>query len=947
MSSSDQKHEAITQSEPASEPQFEVAADVNAIESNGHSHGVTATAGTRQAVRDFLAGRSEEAPAELPDDYSIREQVLLELLAALAISESEDDAGVADDQNLELEQERARQLFIDYGFLDQSIHDLRAEDSATRVEAAHRLGLVGSQRGTAPLIAALFDDAQEVRDAATAALKEIGDPAVSMASGPINSDATSNPVSVKPTETEVPGVPEEAIAVPEIAAEATGDVLALEESEVVQDSEAIKARIEALESELVQAVLSRSEIEREVRSRIAQETSIRLEFAARHLEAEEAIKRAAATAASQRQEAEARLVAEQLDRTRVETEAQAIAKQEAKLRLESFNLRTLVHKRDREQAEVQAAELAATHATELAAAELSFREATEQHAVELGKLRSEEELLRTAAAEAVLRRGEVEAGRRRSELDNQQLRDEQASLAVVEVACREEGERVRAAEAKLRQDQAELVRRAEELRQFAETATVRRHELDAAQHRAEVEERELFDLEARTRSAEDDRRQAQAERMRLESEIRQRAQTEQHLLEEARARAVEQEDSLAESGRLRAEEHQRRRAELEIMRERLEADVQRRTEQENELIARIESLRTDEAELRKRIEDLETRRSTAERSSGIVTEQVQRMEAEAHLRATEEERALAKLEEVRRNVAHEAQARAEQEERIKREIETIRGLEDEHRKRLELEIQRRADAEMRLQHEKDRLRTAEAARVKADAHVELLAKPGRLSVDEEIAEWHDDPAENLRRMEPVAAPAALFTAEVPITDASPAAPYDLTSKTLETVLANLNSANSAERAAAFAEVPKLELPNAFDLIVKGFDDPAAEVRAMAARALREIEPARPVDPFTRALEEASPERRRNIGLSIASSGLAAQALNDLDADSREDTYNALCLLFVMAKSGEVKPLIEAIETHPDVEVRRAAIKLLNLSGQSDLAEAAAKRRLGLGRTNGA
>jgi hypothetical protein len=47
----------------------------------------------------------------------------------------------------------------------------------------------------------------------------------------------------------------------------------------------------------------------------------------------------------------------------------------------------------------------------------------------------------------------------------------------------------------------------------------------------------------------------------------------------------------------------------------------------------------------------------------------------------------------------------------------------------------------------------------------------------------------------------------------------------------------------------------------------------------------------------------------------------------------------MAKTGEVTPLVRAVEEHPDVEVRRAAIKLLNLSGQSEIADAAAKRRL--------
>jgi hypothetical protein len=52
----------------------------------------------------------------------------------------------------------------------------------------------------------------------------------------------------------------------------------------------------------------------------------------------------------------------------------------------------------------------------------------------------------------------------------------------------------------------------------------------------------------------------------------------------------------------------------------------------------------------------------------------------------------------------------------------------------------------------------------------------------------------------------------------------------------------------------------------------------------------------------------------------------------------LSLLFVMAKTGEIQPLVEAIEEYPEPEVCSAAVKLLNVSGQSDAADAALQRR---------
>ena len=78
---------------------------------------------------------------------------------------------------------------------------------------------------------------------------------------------------------------------------------------------------------------------------------------------------------------------------------------------------------------------------------------------------------------------------------------------------------------------------------------------------------------------------------------------------------------------------------------------------------------------------------------------------------------------------------------------------------------------------------------------------------------------------------------------------------------------------------------------------------------------------------------------MIASGLAAEAIDDLNGEDRERVYNALCFLFVMAKINTVQPLVQVIEKHQSIEVRGAAMKLLTLSGQGEVAEAAVKRRL--------
>ena len=142
----------------------------------------------------------------------------------------------------------------------------------------------------------------------------------------------------------------------------------------------------------------------------------------------------------------------------------------------------------------------------------------------------------------------------------------------------------------------------------------------------------------------------------------------------------------------------------------------------------------------------------------------------------------------------------------------------------------------------------------------------------------------------------------------------------------LKSADPSERAAALADLAESGDDDSFRLIVKSFDDPSVEVRNAAARTLCGLQHDLAAS-FTRALREASPERRRRIGTAIAGSGLAANAINSLTGEGRERTYDAFSLLFLMAKAGEVQPLIQAIGRHPNIEVRLTATKLLALSTQ--------------------
>jgi HEAT repeat protein len=148
----------------------------------------------------------------------------------------------------------------------------------------------------------------------------------------------------------------------------------------------------------------------------------------------------------------------------------------------------------------------------------------------------------------------------------------------------------------------------------------------------------------------------------------------------------------------------------------------------------------------------------------------------------------------------------------------------------------------------------------------------------------------------------------------------------------LRSDNPSERSEALGELANLGIEEAFHLITGAFDDSSTEVRNAAARALSDLGNDRAAS-YTKALREAQPDRRGRICAAFASSGLASEAINCLAGESREVSYDAFTILFLMAKAGEVRPLIETIENHADLAVRLAVIKLLAFSHHADVVTA--------------
>ena len=572
-------------------------------------------------------------------------------------------------------------------------------------------------------------------------------------------------------------------------------------------------------------------------------------------------------------------------------------------------------------------------------------------------LRVEQERWRQQEEEIARRRAEHERRRIEAEARERAEEEQRRQIANGEIARAEEILGALRASEEKRRHEAEEHFHAGQQAHDAQLASLRQAEEEQASQRA-GQERRYLQSEARKRAEEDELRRRAETRFRAVEEEVERVQAREH----ARLRAEQEAQLLAgEAERRRAEEEARRKA---------EEQARRRAEEEARLRAEIEAQLRAEAAERHRAEE-EARRQAEEEARLRAEEEAQRIAGEKMRRLAEEEAQRRAAEEARRQAEaalllkakEDEQRHAEEQARLKAEQDERDRIEAAARERTELEARIRAEIGAKIRAEEDEQRRDEEAERRRAEHERIVAEEAakagaksefpfeieRSEVEEpaptvanapdtrvtEIVEWFEVGLENRAEAAPVADRSQDHFRISPDEDDSEfravSVPEEAihrseVSRDLEN---DLKSANSSARAAAGAELPQVGGEEAYHHITAAFDDQSAEVRSSAARALFDLQDDRAAA-FTRALREASPERRRAIGTAIASSGLANEAIRNLTGESRDKTYDAFSLLFLMSKAGEVKPLMRAIEEHPNTEVRLAVVKLLALSGQPDV-----------------
>lgn len=913
-------------------------------------------------LQRLFAGEDYDSTLIGTRDLVLRKEVVAALLAAIASHDVR-------------QHQPARQAFIDHGYLDEVTAELRtAESAADRAAAARKLGVIGSLQANQSLLAGLSDSAPEVRLASVEALGKVGDRSALPALNDLLVLETSelvpehvirqaiNSITLNETRSSVPERPTlRVVENPKLSAqeEAEGEFIefvdqfeltetvtevesvsssdyrletidtefAAEEERLLQEEEGLRRAAEELEQRRLEAEAARKKAEEEARLKAESEAQLRAEVEARIRAEEEARRRAMEEAARRQAEEEARILAEQAERNRAEEEARLRAEEEARFQMEAQTLRRAAEELARKRAEAEAARKLAEEEARRRQEEEARRKLEEERrlrAVEEARLQAEaearrkqeeEERARAEAealrlAEEARRQAEAEAlqqaiaeARRIAEEERRRKAEEEARLQAEEQkrleeerAAQEAYELRVAEEQRLREEQEALAIAAAELAR-------RRAEIEETRRKAEEEARQLAETRERMRAEEEaTRRRLAEERERIEAETQLRIAEELKRLEEARRLAEEQQRNLEEEARRQEQEEQERLSALEALRAKAEQEARRRAEQEQRIRAEIEALRRAEEEQRQRIE-VETQRRAEAEARSRVEEEKRRLEAEARLQAEEEAQRLA------------AEARL----------------------RVEEESLRRAEAEA----QEARLRAEEAARLLTEAGAQRVAETQAGGEESDIAQvsdqtsWIDAAVDNLQA--PAVAEAENMAEQsfnqIEISGSSQATSEVVEQKTVPVeLLSKLESQQPSERAAALMDLARIGGDENFEHITKAFDDSSDDVRDAAVRALYALHSDRAAS-FTRALREGSPERRRRIGTALATSGLAADAISNLTGESREKTYDAFSLLFLMAKAGEVQPLMKAIEDYPNIEVRLAVVKLLALSGQPEIVPA--------------
>jgi len=123
----------------------------------------------------------------------------------------------------------------------------------------------------------------------------------------------------------------------------------------------------------------------------------------------------------------------------------------------------------------------------------------------------------------------------------------------------------------------------------------------------------------------------------------------------------------------------------------------------------------------------------------------------------------------------------------------------------------------------------------------------------------------------------------------------------------------------------------FETILLCCADPTREVRAAAARGLFRLSFDR-ADAWTRIAETADDFRMKQAALAAKEADLVKRSLDRLIHQDQKIAYEAIALIALMIRAGEIKEILKAVENHPEKNVKLALLHVIGLTKEESTLE---------------
>ena len=139
------------------------------------------------------------------------------------------------------------------------------------------------------------------------------------------------------------------------------------------------------------------------------------------------------------------------------------------------------------------------------------------------------------------------------------------------------------------------------------------------------------------------------------------------------------------------------------------------------------------------------------------------------------------------------------------------------------------------------------------------------------------------------------------------------------------------RSTAIFSLGAIDHASVFPAILVGMADESREVRAAAARALNRLSFDR-ADAYVRVIETSDEATILEVAKACVQAGLVSQNVDRLAISDYRQAYETFSLICLLAKANLNDPILDAIATHPNMQVRKGVIHLLAATGQPGVFE---------------